>query len=55
MNQQIKPGQSGSSAQQNQKPADAQRDQKDPRQQPKAGKPEDTGSSSNSMPGSGPG
>jgi hypothetical protein len=55
MNQQIKPGQNGSNAQKDQKPADAQRDQKDPRDQPKAGKAADTGSSSNSMPGSGPG
>jgi hypothetical protein len=55
MSQQIKPGQSGSGAQKDQKAADAQPDQKNPRNQPKAGKPEDTGSSSNSMPGSGPG
>jgi hypothetical protein len=33
----------------------AQRDQKDPRNQPKAGKPEDTGSSANGVPGAGSG
>jgi hypothetical protein len=52
MSQEIKPGQSGSSLQKDQK-ADAER--KEPREQPKADKPKETGSSSNAVPGSGPG
>jgi hypothetical protein len=52
MNEKIQPSQSGSGAQKDQKAAEEQRLQKE---QSKADKPAETGSSSNSLPGSGPG
>ena len=55
MSQKVQPSQSGSSAQEDQKAAEEQRTQKGDRDQSKVGKPEDTKSSSNSMPGSGAG
>jgi len=54
MSEKMHPGQSGSTDQKGQKPADEQ--QKKANDQAKAGEQhEETGSSSNSMPGSGPG
>jgi hypothetical protein len=55
MSQEMKTGQNGASLQKDKKPTDEQRTPKAPRDQSKADKPADTGSASNSMPGSGSG
>jgi hypothetical protein len=55
MSQKIQSDQSGSSMPKDQKPTDEQRRQQEQGKQPKVGEQHETGSSSNSQPGSGAG